>query len=71
MAGKRKLWTTGDIADRLGVSRQRANQIANDRREDFPEPFDELPGRVQVWLITEVEEWIRTHRPDRLDDDGE
>ena len=60
--GKRKLYTTGDIADLLGVTRQRALQIANDRREDFPAPFDELPGRIQVWLITDVEAWIAAHR---------
>jgi predicted DNA-binding transcriptional regulator AlpA len=66
----RKLWTSGDVADRLGVSRQRALQIANDRREDFPAPFDELPGRIQVWLITDVEAWIAEHRP-ALNDDAE
>jgi len=65
VAAPRKLYTTGDIADRLGVSRQRALQIANDRREDFPDPFDTLPGGVQVWLISEVEAWIHTNRPDR------
>lgn len=60
---KRKLYTTGDIADLLGVSRQRALQIVNDRRQAFPEPFDTLPGAVQVWLITEVDAWMAEHRP--------
>lgn len=62
VAERRKLYTTGDIADRLGVTRQRALQIANDRRLDFPAPFDVLPGSVQVWLIEEVEPWIAEHR---------
>jgi prophage regulatory protein len=60
----RKLYTTGDIADRLGMSRQRALQIANDRRENFPDPFDTLPGNIQVWLIKDVERWIAEHRPE-------
>ncbi|KUL22461.1 hypothetical protein ADL15_48285 [Actinoplanes awajinensis subsp. mycoplanecinus] len=68
MARARKLWTTGDIADRLGVARQRVNQIVNDRREDFPEPFDTLPGGVQVWLIDEVQAWVREHRPERAEE---
>lgn len=63
MSGKRKLYTTGEIADRLGVSRQRALQITNDRREDFPQPFDILPGAVQVWLRADVEQWIGEKRP--------
>lgn len=68
VAAPRKLYTTGDIADRLGVTRQRALQIATDRRLDFPAPFDVLPGNVQVWLIEEVEPWIATHR--QLDIEG-
>lgn len=69
VAGKRKLYTTGDIADLLGVTRQRALQIANDRRMNFPEPFDTLPGNIQVWLVTDVEKWMAT-RP-RLAEDPE
>ncbi len=61
--GKRRLYTTGDLADLLGVTRQRALQIANDRRMDFPEPFDTLPGGVQVWLIAEVDAWVAANRP--------
>lgn len=64
----RKLWTTGDIADRLGLTRQRANQLVNDRRQEFPAPFDTLPGSVQVWLITDVEAWIGKHRPELASD---
>ncbi|WP_250009144.1 helix-turn-helix domain-containing protein [Actinoplanes sp. M2I2] len=63
MAGKRRLYTSGEIADMLGVTRQRALQLANDRRQDFPEPFDTLPGNVQVWLIEDVDAWMAEHRP--------
>jgi hypothetical protein len=70
MPGKRKLYTTGDVADLLGVTRQRALQIANDRRLDFPAPFDTLPGNIQVWLITDVDRWMLEHRPP-LDEDTE
>jgi predicted DNA-binding transcriptional regulator AlpA len=62
MGAKRRLYTTGDIADLLGVTRQRALQIANDRRLTFPDPFDTLPGGVQVWLIEEVDAWVTTRR---------
>lgn len=67
VAGKRKLYTTGDIADLLGVTRQRALQIANDRRLSFPEPFDTLPGNIQVWLVTDVEKWM-ANRPKLAED---
>jgi len=59
----RKLYTTGDIADLLGVTRQRALQVVNDRRLNFPEPFDTLPGNIQVWLIEDVDRWMAKHRP--------
>ncbi|WP_255657727.1 AlpA family transcriptional regulator [Actinoplanes sp. L3-i22] len=62
MGTKGKLYTTGDIAGRLGVSRQRAYALAN--RESFPESFDDLPGG-SVWLVGEVESWIGVHRPAR------
>lgn len=68
--GKRKLYTSGDIAEKLDVTRQRALQIVNDRRLDFPQPFDTLPGNVQVWLITEVDRWVAEHRPP-IDDEPE
>lgn len=69
VSAARKLYTTGDIADMLGVTRQRALQVANDRRLNFPEPFDTLPGNIQVWLITDVDRWM-AERP-RLAEDPE
>ena len=68
MTAKRRLWTTGDIADRLQVTRQRANQLVNDKRQNFPDPFDTLPGGVQVWLIEDAERWITEHRTDLAED---
>jgi len=65
--GKRKLYTTGDIADLLGVTRQRALAVANDRRLNFPEPFDTLPGNIQVWLIEDVDRWMAS-RPKLAED---
>lgn len=67
MGVRRRLYTTGDIADRLGVGRQRAYVLS--RRRDFPEPYDEWPGEFAVWRVEDVEKWIQTssyaeHRPD-------
>ena len=53
-----------EIRERLRVSRQRAYIIMN--RRDFPEPWRTL-AMGKVWRSTDVEEWIRLHRP-KLDD---
>lgn len=54
-----QLMGSSEIAVRLGLSRQRIQQLAE--RDDFPEPFQELRmGRV--WWTHEVEEWIRRWR---------
>lgn len=50
-----------EIEQRLGVSRQRVNQLAN--RPDWPAPYDEL-AMGKVWRIEDIEAWIATHRPD-------
>ncbi len=48
-----------EIATRLGLSRQRIQQLSD--RDDFPAPFGELKmGRV--WWEHEVEEWIHEWR---------
>ncbi|MFE9655376.1 hypothetical protein [Micromonospora sp. NPDC006431] len=44
-----------------GVSRQRASVIANQR--NFPEPIAVL-AMGKVWRKSDVEQWIREHRPD-------
>jgi len=54
-----------EIADLLGVSRQRVNQLIKSY-EDFPEPEAKLAiGRV--WSREIIEQWARQHprRPGR------
>ena len=57
---KGRLYTTGDIADRIGVGRQRAYMVS--RLKGFPDPWDEWPGAsgLAVWRVEDVEEWIKT-----------
>jgi prophage regulatory protein len=53
-----------EIRLRLGrCSRQRAYQITS--RDDFPRPVADLM-QGKVWLASDVEEWIKTHRPWQL-----
>ncbi|WP_436536522.1 helix-turn-helix transcriptional regulator [Actinoplanes sp. HUAS TT8] len=57
--GPPRLVGAREIGERLVVSRQRIQQLAD--RADFPEPFQELRmGRV--WWATDVEAWIRWWR---------
>lgn len=56
----RHLYGTGELQDRLGVSRQRVRQLVE--RPDFPKPYDRLRMGT-VWRIEDVEAWIREHRP--------
>jgi prophage regulatory protein len=57
---KGRLYTTGDIADRLGVGRQRAYTLS--RQRTFPEPYDEWDGGLAVWRIEDIEAWIKTSK---------
>jgi prophage regulatory protein len=57
----RHLMGQAEIADRLGVSRQRVQQLTG--KPNWPEPFDTL-AMGKVWWVKDVEEWIRVHRPD-------
>ncbi|WP_436536294.1 helix-turn-helix transcriptional regulator [Actinoplanes sp. HUAS TT8] len=62
-----------EIAIRLGVSRQRVQQLAD--RDDFPKPFQEL-SMGRVWWESQVDDWIRRWRAgERIcgprDDEGE
>lgn len=50
-----------EIQNRLGVSRQRAYILIG--RKDFPDPWAEL-AMGKVWRSTDVEKWIRAHRPE-------
>lgn len=56
-----------EIADRLGVSRLRAQQIIH--RRGFPEPYAVL-AMGSVWAATDVENWIKIHRPNLADEAG-
>lgn len=49
-----------EIADRLGVSRQRVQQLV--ARPDWPTPYVTL-AMGKVWKTEDVEVWIRDHRP--------
>ena len=55
-----RLMGAQEIADRLGVSRQRVTQLT--ARPDWPAPVATLAlGRV--WRSEDIERWIREHRP--------
>jgi predicted DNA-binding transcriptional regulator AlpA len=62
---KGRLYGTAEIADRLGVTRQRAYVIS--RQRTFPESWDDLE-MGSVWRREDVEAWIAANRPDRLPD---
>jgi len=51
-----KLAGIREIADLLGVSRQRANQIA--AKEDFPKPIDRIAAGP-VWKDADVKAWAK------------
>lgn len=51
-----------EIADRLGVSRSRADQIT--REKAFPDGKRLKMGTV--WFTSDVEEWIAKFRPQLL-----
>lgn len=55
-----------EIAQRLGVSRQRFQQLA--RYPTFPKPYQELRG-MKVWLADDVERWIKEYRQPRPTED--
>jgi predicted DNA-binding transcriptional regulator AlpA len=55
-----ELMGAAEIAERLGVSRQRVQQLV--KRKDWPAPVAELT-MGKVWRSAEIEAWIKTHRP--------
>jgi predicted DNA-binding transcriptional regulator AlpA len=50
------LMGTTEIAELLGVSRQRADQLS--RTEGFPEPVAEIAAG-RIWLREDVDHWAR------------
>jgi predicted DNA-binding transcriptional regulator AlpA len=62
-----RLMGAHEIRVRLGgVSRQRAYQITS--RQDFPAPVADL-AQGKVWLVEDVEAWMKAHRRDASADD--
>ena len=57
-----QLMGTREIADRIGVCRQRVQQMAE--RHDFPEPMATL-AQGRIWRADDVERWIAAHRAER------
>jgi hypothetical protein len=57
------VWSTGDIAERLGVGVEQARRIVN--RPDFPGPLFRH-GLARFWGIEDAERWIAEHRPDKV-----
>jgi predicted DNA-binding transcriptional regulator AlpA len=51
---------TSDIAQLLGVSRQRANELT--KRDSFPEPLGTVNTRTNVWSRTAVLAWVDQYR---------
>ncbi|WP_436536079.1 helix-turn-helix transcriptional regulator [Actinoplanes sp. HUAS TT8] len=66
---KPMLMGSREIAERLGLCRQRIQQLAD--RPDFPAPYQELRmGRV--WWRSDVETWIRgRHSGGTTDEPGD
>jgi predicted DNA-binding transcriptional regulator AlpA len=59
---------TAEIADMLGVSRQRVHQLTS--REDFPKPVAVLASAT-IWERESVEEWVRASGRRRGSDEGD
>ena len=59
--GAEELLIATDIAELLGVSRQRMSQII--RQEGFPTPIGRL-GRSVVWRRRDIDRWARDHDRD-------
>jgi len=61
----KELMSLGEIRRRLGISRQRADQLS--RRSGWPAPYAKLSiGRVR--LAKDIEAWIKRNRPALLQD---
>ena len=63
---KLELVGVAEIADLLGVSRQRVHAIIR-AYDDFPDPVAELSAG-RIWLRSDVDDWIVRHsdrRPGR------
>jgi prophage regulatory protein len=61
---KGRLMGAAEIADRLGVSRQRAYILS--RTKGFPDSYDDLQ-MGSVWRVEDVERWIADNRPEDVE----
>ncbi|KJE19343.1 hypothetical protein FF36_06373 [Frankia torreyi] len=59
-----ELWTTGDIARRLGVTSERARQLTH--RPTFPAPRQQA-AHIRLWDADDVEQWITAFRPENAE----
>ncbi|WP_239341746.1 AlpA family transcriptional regulator [Frankia sp. CiP3] len=57
-----QLWSTGDIAQRLKISTERARQLSH--RAGFPAHVQQA-RHIRLWRAADVEAWISEHRPGR------
>lgn len=62
MTQRQRLMGVKEIQQRLRLSRQRVQQLAE--RSDFPAPYDEL-AMGRIWLAREIEAWISVYRPEQ------
>jgi prophage regulatory protein len=56
----RHLYRRQELQERLGVSRQRVQQLI--QCSNFPTPYDRLAAGT-VWRISDVEAWVKKYRP--------
>ncbi|WP_308442841.1 helix-turn-helix transcriptional regulator, partial [Actinoplanes campanulatus] len=64
MTRQQRLMGVKEIQQRLRLSRQRVQQLAE--RSDFPAPYDEL-AMGRVWLARDIEAWVSAYRPEQAD----
>ncbi|MBL7494854.1 helix-turn-helix domain-containing protein [Frankia sp. CNm7] len=57
-----ELWTTGDIAERLGITTERVRQLSH--RDGFPAPAGRAK-HIRYWRARDIEDWIEKNRPDQ------
>lgn len=61
---KLDLMGIAEIAERLGVTKSRADQLV--RQQGFPAPAARLKMGI-IWEAADVEAWIARHRPQQAD----